>query len=464
MHAARSTAGFPVYRIMNLYQDIFFRSLDMLRGRRTISRLHFLRRSQYWSPERLRQWQLDCLNRLLHQARANSGFYARRLSGVTLPLTHIDGIEQIPVLEKSEIRANMDALRCANIPKSRFVMSRTGGSTGEPTFYYWDKRGMDWNRASVYRSAEWAGTALGERTVQMSGSHYDYTQGQKLLTRFMYFLQRYKDLPMGSVSEELLESYWREIKAYRPTAIWGYASAIDLLADFVESHHRQDERSFIRALITSSETLKPEQRVRINQVFGDGKVYDHYGSREFYLASECAAHEGYHVHAEVLLIEVVGPDNRAVAAGETGRVLVTDLSNHAFPFIRYEIGDLGVMAPYSPCSCGIGLPRLQSVQGRISDVVVLRDRVLTAPNFATLFSDLPGIKAYQIRQERLDELKVIIVPDSGYSRRFADYVMGAISQMVGTSARVHLVEQDHIEVPESGKRRFVVSDISRDHF
>jgi len=449
---------------MNLYQDLFFRSLDMLRGRQTISRLHFLRKSQHWSHERLRSWQLDRLNALLQQAQANSTFYAERLADIRLPFRHLDEIEQLPVLSKDDIRSNMDALKCSNIPESRFVMSRTGGSTGEPIFYFWDKRGMDWNRASVYRSAEWAGTALGEKTAQMSGSHYDYTQSQKLLTRFMYFLQRYRDLPMGAVTEALLEAHWKEIKAFRPTAIWGYASAIDLLADFVESHHNVDERSFIRALITSSETLKPEQRQRINRVFGEGKVYDHYGSREFYLGSECAQHNGYHLHSEILLIEVVDQDLHAMPPGETGRILVTDLSNHAFPFIRYDIGDLGIMAPYSECGCGVNLPRLQSVEGRISDVIVLRDRVLTAPNFATLFSDMPGIKAYQIRQEQLDELKVVVVPDVNYTQEFADYVMGAIKEMVGDSARVELIEQDAIDVSESGKRRFIVSDVSGSRF
>jgi len=449
---------------MNIYQDIFFRSLDMLRGRKTISRLHFLRESQYWPYERLRQWQLDRLNILLQQAKANSRFYADRLANTRLPFRHLDEIEQLPVLSKKDIQTGMEEIKCSNIPKSRFVMNRTGGSTGEPIFYYWDKHGMDWNRGSVYRSAEWAGIALGEKTAQMSGSHFDYTQSQKLSTRFMYFLQRYKDLPMGIVTESLLEAYWGTITSFRPTSIWGYASAIDLLAEFVESHHNTDDRSFIRALITSSEMLKPGQRERINRVFGEGKVYDHYGSREVYIGSECALHDGYHLHADVLLVEVVDQNLHAVSPGKTGRILVTDLSNHAFPFIRYDIGDLGVMAQYSECGCGVNLPRLQSVEGRISDVVVLKDRVLTGPNFTIILSDMKGIKAFQIRQERLDELKVIVVPDDNYSKEFADYVMGAITEMVGDSARVELVEQDAIEVSESGKRRVVVSEVSGSHF
>lgn len=42
---------------VNLYQDVFFRGVDTLRGRKTISTLRFLRKSQYWPQERLLAWQ-----------------------------------------------------------------------------------------------------------------------------------------------------------------------------------------------------------------------------------------------------------------------------------------------------------------------------------------------------------------------------------------------------------------------
>src|SRR6267143_1724636 len=176
---------------MNLYQDVFFRGLDFLRGRQTIERLHFLRKSQHWDATTLAAWQLHRVNALLRQAFQNSAYYEKALAGIDLQLGSPADLHRIPVLTKDLIRPNLESIRCRNIPPSRFVMSRTGGSTGEPIHYYWDKRGMDWNRASVYRSAEWASVALGERAAQMSGSHFDYTESQKWLNRLVYFLQRY---------------------------------------------------------------------------------------------------------------------------------------------------------------------------------------------------------------------------------------------------------------------------------
>lgn len=446
---------------MNLYQDVFFRSLDLLRGRRTIERLRFLRKSQHWERAILQAWQLERLNELLSQAREHSPYYTRALAPCRLPLRSLDEVALLPVLSKQNIRENLDALQCANLLRSRFVKSRTGGSTGEPTYYYWDKRGMDWNRASVYRSAEWAGVALGERTVHMSGSHFDYTQAQAFHSRLVYFLQRYRDNSVAFLTQELLEQYFVQLNKFRPSSIWGYASGLNVFAQFIEKHHPGAPFEYLKAIVTSSETLLPQQRKRINSVFGADKVHDNYGSREMYIGAECSSHNGYHLHADVLYVEVVDKFNQPCAPGEVGRILLTDLANHAFPFIRYEIGDLGSMADAAPCPCGVTLPRLQSVQGRVADLIVLSDRVLTPPNFATLFSDFPGIRAYQIRQDRIDRIDVFLVPGDNYEQRIGQYVIGAIRKMAGAQATVELHEVPDIAVPESGKRRYVVSAIAQ---
>ena len=137
---------------MNLYQDVFFRSLDLLRGRNTIQRLHSLRQSQHWNTEQIAAYQLKRLNALLLQAKNNSPFYQSRLADLKLPLSSLAELCNIPIITKTDIRQNQQRIRCTNIPDNRFVESRTGGSTGEPMFYFWDKQGMDWNRASVYRN------------------------------------------------------------------------------------------------------------------------------------------------------------------------------------------------------------------------------------------------------------------------------------------------------------------------
>jgi len=449
---------------MNLYQDFFFKAMDFFRSRNTIERLKFLRKSQHWTSKEITNWQLQKLNQLIQQAKTNSPYYKNKLNHLNKPLTSLNEITKLPILTKDDIRKNQNNIKSENISKNRFVESRTGGSTGEPMFYFWDKRGMDWNRASVYRSAEWGNTKLGERTIQMSGSHFDYTQSQNFKTKIVYFLQRYKDLPVGYLTDDIMETYYQELLRYRPTSIWGYASAIDIIATFINKHHPDTDFSFLHAIMTSSEMLLPNQRKNINNVFGGDKVFDQYGSRELYIAAECNRHNGYHIHSEVIYAEIVDSNGNQCKPGELGKIVLTDLSNHAFPFIRYEIGDLGIMDEPGQCECGMYLPKLSSIQGRIADVITLKDRILTAPNFATLFSDIRGIQAYQIRQDKIDEIEIVIVPDNNYSNDFENYVKSAVESMVNGTAKVKTSIVDSIDVPESGKRRFIISNISKNHF
>lgn len=450
---------------MDLYQDVFFRALDKLRGRRTIERLYFLRQSQYWERAKLFDWQLQRLNELLQHSRENSPYYREVLSAIALPLRRLEEIQQIPILTKQKINQNFAAIQATNIDRKRFVASRTGGSTGEPMHYFWDKRGQDWNRGSVYRSAEWAGIKLGEKTVQMTGSHFDFTEAQKLKNQLVYFLQRNKDMPVAYLTEELLERYFWELMKFRPTSIWGYASGLVSFAHHIEIRHTGAVFPYLKAIITSSESLLPKHRELINRVFGKGIVFDHYGSREMYLASECNQHNGYHLHAEVVYCEVVSSDGSQCKPGELGRVLLTDLSNHAFPFIRYEIGDMAVLEPpEADCACGVKLPRLARVEGRIADMVRLRDRILTPPNFTIIMSDFEGVKSYQIRQPRIDHLDVLLVVEDNFDQRVFEYIRSAIVEMVGGTATVNLEVVETLELPESGKRRFVISEVATDYF
>ena len=337
-------------------------------------------RASTGQPERLAAWQLERLNGLLLQARDHSPYHRTALAGVTLPLRSLDELAGVPKFTKRIARREFERIPTTNLPGSRFQPSRTGGSTGEPMHYYWDRLGKDWNRASVYRDMEWAGVALGERTVEMSGSHFDHTPGPVARGRLAARLMRFRVYSVAFLTEELLEGYAQAILRWRPTNIVGYSSGLATLARYIQDQHPGADLSATRAVFTGSESLRPEQRHVIEAAFGAGRVYDTYGAREMYMGAECGEHDGHHLNAEVVLLEVVDPDDRPLPPGERGRILLTDLSNHAFPFIRYEVGDMGVLEdPRHRCPCGLRLPKLASVEGRIADMVVLRDRVLTPP-------------------------------------------------------------------------------------
>src|SRR5262249_25603036 len=122
-----------------------------------------------------------------------------------------------------------------------------------------------------------------------------------------------------------------------------------------------------RGIITSAMILHDWQRRVIEEIFAC-KVTNRYGCEEVSLiACECERHEGLHVNADGVYVELIR-DGRPVGPGEPGSVVVTDLTNRAMPIIRYQVGDVAVWSE-RVCSCGRTAPLLARVEGRDADYV-----------------------------------------------------------------------------------------------
>ena len=111
------------------------------------------------------------------------------------------------------------------------------------------------------------------------------------------------------------------------------------------------------------------ERRTIEEVF-QCPVTNRYGCEEVSLiACECQRHDGLHVNADGIYLEVLRPDGTPCPPGEPGMIVVTDLVNRAMPIIRYQVGDMGVLSDRQ-CPCGRGLPLLEKIEGRMADYVV----------------------------------------------------------------------------------------------
>ena len=175
------------------------------------------------------------------------------------------------------------------------------------------------------------------------------------------------------ITEDGLRDFHARLKTFRPKVLLGYANSLKLLAQYLKSHGLAAYQP--RSIVSTAEVLGPEDRALIEDVFGC-RVFNRYGCREVsVIASECAEHAGMHIMAEGLCVEVVR-GGRYAPPGEAGAVLITDLLNLAMPLIRYRIGDVAA-SQAGPCSCGRGLPRLEGLQGRVTDFLVARTGALS---------------------------------------------------------------------------------------
>ena len=157
---------------------------------------------------------------------------------------------------------------------------------------------------------------------------------------------------------------------------------------------------------------------------------------------------------------------RPARPGELGEVVVTQLDNRAMPLVRYATRDLAVPSASTSCPCGRQLALLDSVQGRVPDVVFAPDgSALVVHFFTILFEHLPGIRQFQIVQRETGRIEASVVPAADYSRGAVEMrVRDAVARATHGSLAVDFRYVDDIPLSRSGKRRFVLSEVMPDGF
>ncbi len=418
-----------------------------------------LNESQWWSADEITALQFKRLQALLSHAYQNIPYYSQKFKEARLELGDIktlDDLPKLPILTKQDVRENLSDLVAKNFPRSNMIPYSTGGSTGEPLQFYVTEESKQRGGAASARANSWYGYELGDKVAYLWASPRDLSahKGKGLANKISLLVFRRIYLDAFDMSEKKMEEFARKLGQFKPKAIIAYASAAYLFAKYLRYKGIKNIKP--RAVITQAEKLLPQQRQLIEEVF-DCEVFDFYGSREVSaMASECPQHKGYHISAENVVLEFV-KDNKTVSPGETGKILITDLHNYAMPFIRYENGDLGVPSG-EKCSCGRGLPLMHSVEGRITDTLVIGNKFISSPSLTLIFKDLP-IKQYQLVQETKNELTIKIVKADKYTDEHTEQILKLMQTYVGSNVKLNLRFASQIPPTKSGKYRFIISKV-----
>lgn len=147
--------------------------------------------------------------------------------------------------------------------------------------------------------------------------------------------------------------------------------------------------------------------------------------------------------------------------GEIGYVVLTSLDNFAFPFVRYRNGDRAALAK-EPCSCGRGFRLLKNVEGRSGDFVTTPEGLkIHSEFFSHIFWELPNVRQFQVRQETLSEIEILIVIGEKVhlSMQEKSHILSILRKRLGQEMEIRIEVVDSISSPTSGKLRYVVSEV-----
>lgn len=366
-------------------------------------------------------------------------------------------LSDLPLLEKNTLREDPKRfLRDDLHPFPQFVF-QTSGTTGTPIASYYSLQELRQSLAlREARSANWAGVSfrmpratISGRMVEpdpaSSGPFYRYNSIEKQV----YFSAFH-------IRPDTAIQYVEALRKHQVEWLTGYAVSYYLLARHILLQGIQVPP--LRAIITTSEKVTPQMRKIMEKAF-NCRVYEEYSTVEnAVFASECPFGR-LHLSPDVSLVEILRSDGTPAEPGEIGEIVTTTLMKKYQPLVRFRLGDLGAWDP-EPCPCGLSMPVIKEIVGRIEDVVIGSDgRELV--RFHGVFVDQPHINEGQIIQETINHIHVKVVPTNGFSDADTADIVARVQQRLGSSVDVTVEKVDTIPRSSAGKFKAVISKVSK---
>jgi phenylacetate-CoA ligase len=348
-----------------------------------------------WPLERLHRVRDERLRTLLRTAKERSRWHARRLVHIDPDTVTGADLSMIPVMTKADVMANWNDL----VTDHRLTLERaeehllkvasegpayllgdyqvltTGGSSGRRGVFVWDFEGFLMYALGRDRGTLWLQQRDGRtesRRAIVAASHATHTTS--VLARTFAGspqLGATRSFPVTMPLEQIVDG----LNAFEPTDLMSYTSTLQRLG---EEKRRGGLRISPASLMCAGEPLTAEARAEIEDAFG-APLSNLYAATEVgIIARSYFGWRGLHLNEDIAVYEPVDAGNRPVAPGTRARkLLVTNVTNHVLPLIRYELTDEVTVLDEPNPGPWTGR-RIADIEGRSEDVFVY-DRLEVHP-------------------------------------------------------------------------------------
>ncbi len=443
-----------------LIKHLLYPAWEIKNGSHRLRYLAELEKSQFWSRERLLEHQWARFRKIVTHAYATCSYYResfRRSGIVPEDLRSPEDINLVPTVTKEDIQEHGARLISENYQQDKLIRDMTGGSTGSPMVFYYDNDRLDTRTAATIRHNRWAGWDIGDRSAILWGAPRDIQRSGRLKDSLRdWILDRRLTLDAALLDDAAMARFADKLSEYHPKVLLAYANTLGLFAKYVRD--RGISGVSPETAVCSAEVLTDENRRLIEETLSC-TVYNRYGCREFaVIASECDRHDGMHINAENLMVEVIADGQSRQE--QDGEIVVTDLRNFAMPMIRYRIRDVGRIKSHS-CACGRGLPLMQISGGRVTDFLTRTDgKKVSGIVVATyVITNLPGIRQIQFVQNEMRKIVINLVKGEAWSSRTADVLQERVREFLGPEIEIRTEFLADIPSEKSGKYRFSISTL-----
>ncbi len=381
------------------------------------------------------------LRHILDHAVRTVPYYRHTESGAPL--------SAFPVVNKDTFREHYDSFRSRAYldAKDNRVMT-TSGSTGTPFSMIQNRGKALMNTADSIFLSQLGGYRIGEKTAFIRV----WVSNVKK-SRLALFAENTIMMESSSLSDESIAGMLETIRRERVKVLTGYASALGEISRYIERHGVDMSGFSVHAILPISETMPDPVRAQLSRQFGC-PVRSYYSNEENgIMGIESETDDSYYINSESYYFEILKFDRDEPAGeGELGRIVLTDLTNEAFPVIRYDNGDSA--AARKVMKNGRFRLMLTKLYGRRSDLLYdTKGRPVTPYVITNNFWDVEGVRQYRFLQTGRKTYELRLNGDR--SRMNAEDMLRRIRPALGEDADITVTYVDEIPVLASGKRKYI---------
>ncbi|HET8752898.1 MAG TPA: phenylacetate--CoA ligase family protein [Salinimicrobium sp.] len=359
---------------------------------------------------------------------------------------------EVPIMQKGHFQRPLQERLSKNFSSKRVYTSKTSGSSGHPFIFAKDRfcHALSW--AEFIDRYKWFGIDL-NKSVQ--ARFYGIP-----LDKIGYFRERLKDrfgfryrFPIFNLNEQKMEEFLNDFRNKEFDYINGYTSSIVLFAKFLQKKNIKLKEicPSLKLCIVTSEMFFEEDKKLLEKQFGV-PVVNEYGASEIGLLAFENLENNWIFSSETTFIEIVDENNEPVENGKEGRIILTALYNKAHPFIRYDIGDTGILSKESTAK----KPILEALVGRTNDVAVLPSgKVVPGLTFyyvtKSIIENDGLVKEFIVQQTASDRFKIIYVSEKPLAQEKLQQIKKAMDTYLEAGLQMEFQHEDILTRSKRGK-------------
>jgi phenylacetate-CoA ligase len=364
----------------------------------------------------------------------------------------------LPIMTKKEFQKPLSERLSEGFTSKNVYVNKTSGSSGDPFIFAKDKFSHALTWANIIHRFGWFSLDFNSSfQARFYGIPLDFIGNTK--ERIKDFLSHRYRFTIFNLSDAVLEKVLKKFQDKKFDYINGYTSSIVLFAKFLQKKNivLTSVCPTLKCCVVTSEMLFEDDKLLLEKQFGV-PVVNEYGASELDLIAFQNPQGEWQINSETLFVEILDENNTVLPYGHEGRVVITSLYNKAHPFIRYDIGDVGILDEKST----IRKPILKKLIGRTNDIAILpsgkKSPGLTFYYITkSIIEDDGNVKEFVIKQTKIDTFDIEYVSGTELTENQIHKIEKAITTYLESGLTFSFTRKEKLERSKSGKLKQFVS-------